>query len=68
MVSSSKCPGVFNGDEVIGPFHDTEDLSDSAFISTDPTGILICQIETDGTEANLFLHIQNRSRQSLGLR
>jgi hypothetical protein len=67
MVSSIKCPGVFDGDKVIGAFYDAEDLSVSALILAYPTRFLIRQIKTDGTEADLFLHIQNRSGQSLSL-
>ena len=50
MVPSVKFAGAFDGDEVIRTFHNTEDLFGPPIVLTDPAGILIGQIETEGTE------------------
>jgi hypothetical protein len=58
---------VLDRQEIIWALHNAEDLcSDDR--PTDPAWVLICQIETDGAEMDLFLHFQDRLRQFLGIR
>ena len=66
MVPSTKGSGVFDGNQVIRAFNDTEDFTVPMLILADPTRIFIRQVEADGTEMNLLLHIQNGPGQLLG--
>ncbi len=57
MISAFEDSGFFDGQQITGPFNNTDDAIGPGPVLADGTWILVCQIKTNGAELDPFFDL-----------